>query len=91
MTTLSLCPLNIQPIVVVSGLKRQQTAALTNFVGGFLLALSSFSLLLLSALSDLTGRSAGPLARTTYSISIPLSFWLRSIINVSNRSTMDGT
>ena len=33
-------PLNIQPIVVVTGLKRQQAAALTNFVGCFLLALS---------------------------------------------------
>ena len=36
-------PLNIQPIVVVRGLKRQQVAALTNFVGCFFfLALSYF-------------------------------------------------
>ena len=33
-------PLNIQPVDVVRGLKRQQTAASTNFVGCFLLALS---------------------------------------------------
>ena len=46
---------------------RQQAAASTNFVGCFLLSLSYFSLLL-SALNDLTGPSAGPLARTTYSI-----------------------
>ena len=49
------------------GLKRQQVAALTNFVGCF------FSLYLLSffsskALNDLAGPSAGPLARKTYSI-----------------------
>ena len=49
------------------GLKRQQAAASTDFVGRFLLALSYFSLLL-SVLNDLTGPSAGPLARTTYSI-----------------------
>ena len=57
-------PLNIQPVVVVRGLKRHQAAALTNFVGCFLLALVSFlfSLLILSALNDLTGPSAGPLA-----------------------------
>ena len=35
-------PLNIQPVVVVRGLKRQQAAALTNFVGCFLLALFYF-------------------------------------------------
>ena len=35
-------PLNIQPVVVVRGLKRQQVAALTNFVGCFFLALSYF-------------------------------------------------
>ena len=43
--TLSLspeCPLNIQPIVVVRGLKRQLAAASTNFVGCFLLALFYF-------------------------------------------------
>ena len=52
------------------GLKRQQAAAFTNFVGCFLLALSYFffSLLLLSALNDLAGPSAGPLAQITYSI-----------------------
>ena len=33
-------PLNIQPVVVLRGLKRQQAAALTNFVECFLLALS---------------------------------------------------
>ena len=60
-------PLNIQPVVVVRGLKRQQVAALTNFVGCF------FSLYLLSffsskVLNDLAGPSAGPLARKTYSI-----------------------
>ena len=34
---LSYCyyPLNIQPVVVVRGLKKQQVAALTNFVGCF--------------------------------------------------------
>ena len=65
-------PLNIQPVVVVRGLTRQQTAALTNFVGCFLLALILFLFsLLLSALNDLTGPSAGPLARTTYSYSQP--------------------
>ena len=59
-------PLNIQPVVVVRGLKRQQVAALTNFVGCFLsLSLSFFSS---SALNDLAGPSAGPLARKTYSI-----------------------
>ena len=35
-------PLNIQPVVVVRGFKRQQVAALTNFVGCFLLTLSYF-------------------------------------------------
>ena len=35
-------PANIQPVVVVRGLKRQQAAALTNFVGCFLLVLSNF-------------------------------------------------
>ena len=59
-------PLNIQPVVVVRGLKRQQAAALTNFVGCFLLALSYFCLL--SVLNDLAGPSAGTLALTTYSI-----------------------
>ena len=49
-------PLNIHPVVVVRGLKRQQAAALTNFVGCFLLALSYFFFLLfLTALNDLTG------------------------------------
>ena len=33
--TAKLHPLNIQPVVVVRGLKRQQVAALTNFVGCF--------------------------------------------------------
>ena len=55
-------PLNIQPVVVVRGLKRQQVAALTNFVGCFF----SCSVLLLffspSALDGLAGPSAGPLA-----------------------------
>ena len=61
-------PLNIQPIVVLRGLKRHQADALTNFVGCFLLALSfPFYLLLLSALNDLTGPSAGPLAQIPYS------------------------
>ena len=36
--------LNIRPVVVVRGVKRQQTAALTNFVGLFLLAVISFFL-----------------------------------------------
>ena len=65
-------PLNIQPVVVVRGLKRQQAGALTNFVGCFLLALFLFFFflslslsvslsLLLSVLNDLTGPSAGPL------------------------------
>ena len=63
-------PLSIQPVVVVSGLKRQQTAALTNFVGCFLLALSSFFFLL--HLSDLTGPSAELLGQITPSI--PLSY-----------------
>ena len=53
------------------GLKRQQAAASTNFVGCFLLALSSFFFsLLLTALNDLTGPSAGPLAQLTYSYSM---------------------
>ena len=64
------CPLNIQPVVVMRGLKRQQAAASTNFVGCFLLVLFSlfFSLFLLSVLNDLTGPSAGSLAQITYSI-----------------------
>ena len=49
------------------GLKRQQVAALTNLVGCFFYC----SVLLLffspSALNDLAGASAGPLARKTYS------------------------
>ena len=74
--TFSTGPLNIQPVVVMRGLKRQQAAASTNFVGCFLLVLFSFFfLLLLSALNDLTGPSAGPLAQITYSIpSIPDAF-----------------
>ena len=39
-------PLNIQPVVVVRGLKRQQVAALTNIVGCFF----SYSVLLLFSL-----------------------------------------
>ena len=40
-----LTPLNIQPVVVVRGLKRRHDAALTNFVGCFfLLCLISFFL-----------------------------------------------
>ena len=35
-------PLNIQPVVVLRGLQRQQAAALTNYVGCFLLALFCF-------------------------------------------------
>ena len=61
-------PLNIQPIVIVRGIKRQQAVALTNFVGCFLLALLFLFSLLLFALNDLTGPSAGPLAQITYSI-----------------------
>ena len=62
-------PLNIQPVDVVRGLKRQYAAASTNFVGCFLLALSYFFFsLLLSALNDLIGPSAGPSAQITYSI-----------------------
>ena len=38
-----LFPLNIQPVVVMRGLKRQQAAALTNFVGCFLGLISFFS------------------------------------------------
>ena len=68
-----LCPLNIQPVVVVRGLKRQQVVALTNFVGCFF----SCSVLLLffspSALNDLAGPSAGPLARKAYSYSYCMS------------------
>ena len=68
-------PLSIQPVVIVRGLKRQQAAALTNFVGCFIFALSfPFSLLLLSVLNDLTGPSPGPLARTPYSIFLSISF-----------------
>ena len=37
-----LVTLNIQPVVVVRGLKRQQAAALPNFVGCFLLPLLYF-------------------------------------------------
>ena len=37
-----LIPLNIQPVVVVRGLKRQQDAALTNFVGCFFFLVSHF-------------------------------------------------
>ena len=62
-------PLSTQSVVVMRGLKRQQVAALTNFVGCILLTLIMvlFSLLLLSALNDLTGSSTGPLVRITYS------------------------
>ena len=68
----SLTPLNIQPVVVVRALKRQQVAASTNFVRRFLFVLFySFSRLLLSALNDLTGPSTGPLTPITYSNSIP--------------------
>ena len=57
------------------GLKRQQAAALTNFVGCFLPALSHFFFLLfLTALNDLTGPSAGPLAQITYSIPFRTDF-----------------
>ena len=35
-------PFNIQPVVVVRGFKRQQVAALTNFVGCFFSLVSSF-------------------------------------------------
>ena len=42
---LLLPPLNIQPVVVVRGLKRQQVAALTNFVGCFFSLLFLFYLL----------------------------------------------
>ena len=41
--------LNIQPVVVVRGLKRQQDAALTNFVGCFFSLLSYFFFLFLGA------------------------------------------
>ena len=41
-------PPNIQPVVVVRGLKRQQVAALTNFVG-FFFSLSYFFFLFLGA------------------------------------------
>ena len=71
----------IQPVVVVRGLKGQQAAALTNFVGCCLLALAYFSLLL-SALNDLTGPSAGPLACTTYSIPW-LTEWKKSVLKDS--------
>ena len=69
-SALSWYPLNIQPVVVVRGLKRQQAVASTDFVGCFLLALSYFSHLP-SALNDLTGPSTGPLVRNTYSIPFP--------------------
>ena len=59
---------NIQPVAVIRGLKRQQAAALTNYVECFLLALSFLFSLLLSALNDLTGLSTRPLARITYSV-----------------------
>ena len=69
-STLIKPPLNIQTVDVLRGLKRQQTAASTNFVGCFLLALSYFFFsLLLTVLNDLTGPSAGPLAQITYSYS----------------------
>ena len=60
MLPLRLILLNIQPVVVVRGLKRQQAASLTNFVGCLLLALSYFFFLF--PLNDLT------LSRITYSI-----------------------
>ena len=48
--------------------------------------ISFFPLLILSALNDLTGPSAGPLARTTYSYSLRVigigkdaTFWFRVI------------
>ena len=41
-------PLNIKPVDVVRGLKRQQFAASTNFVGRFLLDLSYFFFLFFS-------------------------------------------
>ena len=61
--------LNIQPVVVARVLKRQQVAALTNFVGCFFFLLCLTSFFYLSALNDLAGPSAGPLARKTYSYS----------------------
>ena len=74
-----LFPLNIQPVVVMRGLKRQQAAASTNFVGCFLLILFNFFFsLLLLALNDLTGPSAGPLAQITYSFIHSLFTFLRS-------------
>ena len=42
-------PLNIQPVVVVRGLKWQLVAALTNFVGCFFSLLSYFFFLILGA------------------------------------------
>ena len=62
-------PLNIQPVVVLRGLKRQHAAALTNFVRCFL-ALYHFFFLSLLCLCRMTlpGPSAGPLAGITYSI-----------------------
>ena len=69
----TLNPLNIQPVVVVRGLKRQQVAALTNLVGCFFsCSLASFFSPL--ALNDLAGPSAGPLARKTYSIPFHSNF-----------------
>ena len=64
-------PLNIQPVVVVRGLKRQQVAALTILLDAFSHSylLSFFSS---KALNDLAGPSAGPLARKTYSVPFQL-------------------
>ena len=42
-------PLNIQPVVIVRGLKKQLVAALTNFVGCFFSLLSYFFFLILGA------------------------------------------
>ena len=62
-----------RPLSSWGDLRVSKIAASTNFVGCFLLALSYFSLLLLSALNDLTGPSSGPLAWKTYSI--PFRRW----------------
>ena len=62
-------PFNIQPVVVVRGLKRQQVAALTNFVGCFFFLLCLTSFFSPSALNDLAGPSVGPLVQKTYSYS----------------------
>ena len=55
-------------LTYVRGLKRQEAAALTYFVGSFLLALSYFFFLSfpLSMLNDLTGPSAGLLSLITF-------------------------